>query len=287
MFSETWYQNDSKMLALSGYTTFYVNRNNKRGGGVAIYVSDEKKCEILSEFSEVTDDYEVLTLLCEKQIICVVYRPPTGNTLRFLNFYEEFLDFASKNNFNLICGGDFNLNMMDQDRSVQEFNTRLSSYGFVNLICTATRVTDSSSSALDLLITDITTAVCSAGTIASDLSDHCPVFFVYRSSHVEKDVRSRPQIVQRVTQDRLESFKLDIMNHDWSSVFHKNNVNDAYSVFIQAFVRIYARHFPFTEMKLSKKIRKPWVTQEHMNMIKRKNRLYHSFLRTRSEAKLK
>lgn len=186
MFSETWYQSDSKILNLPGYNTFYVNRANKRGGGVAIYVTDEKKCEILSEFSQVTDDYEVLTLVCQKQIICVIYRPPTGSVLHFLDFLEEFLDFARQNNYNLICGGDFNLNILDPDRFVREFNNTISAYGFVNLISTATRVTQSTSSALDLIITNIETTVYSAGTVASDLSDHCPVFSIYHTSSVKK-----------------------------------------------------------------------------------------------------
>lgn len=287
MFSETWYQNDSKILNLPGYNAFYINRNNKRGGGVAAYVTDRKHCEIVSEFTSVTDDYEVLTVMCKKQAICVIYRPPTGNVLKFFDFFEGLLDYISKNNYYLVCGGDFNLNILDQDWSIREFNTLLSSYGFANLISTATRVTQSTSSALDLLITDIETTVHSAGTVASGLSDHCPVFLIYHSQCVENDARSEPLIVQRVTQDRLLSFNQDVMNHDWSFVLNISNVNDAYTEFMQAFVRIYMRHFPFTVVKPSKKIRKPWVTQEHIKMIKNKNFLYHSFLRTRSETTLK
>lgn len=57
MLTETWYQTDSKMLELPGYEMFYLNRPNKRGGGVAIYTLACKRCHIVPNLSDVTDDY--------------------------------------------------------------------------------------------------------------------------------------------------------------------------------------------------------------------------------------
>lgn len=49
---------------------------------------------------------------------------------------------------------------------------------------------------------------------------------------------------------------------------------------------MYAKHFPFKTVKQSKKIMKPWLTRDHLVMIKNKNKLYHLFLRTRCPPQL-
>lgn len=166
MLSETWYTNSSKMLELDGYNNFFLNRKNSRGGGVAILVAKHKKCEILPEFSKTTVDYEILTLKNKQEIISVLYRPPTGNVARFLEFYEDFLEFICKNNLRLISGGDFNINMLEENNCVRDFSTKLVSSGFINVIKTPTRITCSTSSMLDLIVTNLDTEIYNAGTVA-------------------------------------------------------------------------------------------------------------------------
>lgn len=62
------------------------------------------------------------------------------------------------NSFRLICAGDFNVNVLDDTSSnVRNFASVLNSSGFINVISTPTRITLSTVSALDLLITNIET----------------------------------------------------------------------------------------------------------------------------------
>lgn len=103
----------------------------------------------MSEFSKVTNDYEMLTVLSNIDLICTIYRPPDGNLERFLDFFEELLEYVSRNKLRLICGGDFNLNMLQDNSAVREFTTRIHSFAFVNPIKTPTRITSSSSTLLD------------------------------------------------------------------------------------------------------------------------------------------
>lgn len=109
MLSETWYHNGCDVLKLQGYDSFFLNRCNARGGGVAVYITLRKNCELLSDYSKVTSDYEVLAVRNKNQVICAVYRPPHGNFATFLDFFETLLDYVCVNNCVLICGGDFNV----------------------------------------------------------------------------------------------------------------------------------------------------------------------------------
>lgn len=130
-----------------------------------------------------------------------------------------------------MCSGDFNINILDHNATVHDFNMKIVSCGFVNLIETATRVTCATASALDLIIMNIETSVFSSGTIASDVNDHCPVFVVFRNEHAKRNNVKESITVQRITDASLEAFKHDIMNFDWSYVLQKTDVNDAYDLF--------------------------------------------------------
>lgn len=61
-----------------------MNRIAKRGGGVEILATKGVVSELLSDYSTFTDDYKVLPLTANKNIVLVVYRPPNGNNITFL-----------------------------------------------------------------------------------------------------------------------------------------------------------------------------------------------------------
>lgn len=284
--SETWYHEDCTSVDIDGYSLFVMNRINKRGGGVAIYTNNDNKCERICDYSVTTDDYEILTLRTGNQILSVLYRPPDGSIEKFLDCLEDLFDYANINNLQLACGGDFNMNVLENDMA-HKLNIRLQSSGFNNLITTPTRVTVTTSSALDLLITAIETPVYSAGTIAYDISDHCPVFMICESKVNRINVQCKPFTFQYISDKALETFKEDVRTYDWSEVLASSNVDTAYCKFMEVFTRIYSSYFPMKTSCRSKKIRKPWVTPEHLKLIRNKNRSYFSFLKTRLEQKLK
>lgn len=286
LLTETWYNDGCTTLSLPGYNNFFLNRPQQRGGGVAIYVKEGPRYVLVPDFCKVTEDYEILTLRENTKFITVVYRPPHGNTYNFFSFFENLLDYISVNNLHLVCGGDFNINILESTREAADFQKILSSTGFTNLISTASRVTLNTASALDLIITNVENTVLHAGTLASGISDHCPVFAAFDCIVTDKKRKFEPLVIQHLSQAALQSFGHEISKCDWSHVTRTKDVNEAYCRFVETFLRIYVKHFPFKTCKQSKKIRKPWVTRAHLDMIKNKNKLYHLFLRTRCPSQL-
>lgn len=175
-----------------------------------------------------------------------------------------------------------NINILNDGAMGGRLMMTLQSTGFVNLINTPTRVTQTTSSCLDLLITNADMPVSHCGTITSDISDHCPVYMVYHSKNQSRNSQRKPFLTQHVSAKTLESFKSDIMVYNWSALFEITDPNLAYSSFLAAFVKMYKTHFPFKPVSRNKKTRKPWITAEHVKKINEKNKLYHLFLRTRS-----
>lgn len=65
--SETWLTDEKGVeFHFEGYELFYVNRINKRGGGVSLYVSSDLKCKTIECMTTATEDLmECLTVEIE------------------------------------------------------------------------------------------------------------------------------------------------------------------------------------------------------------------------------
>ena len=92
---ETWFddKDDISDFVLDGYNCYNINRSNKIGGRVVIYIKSDLKIKILQECTKTANNnFECLTVeLCFKKrkniIICCVYRTP-GITIK--DFVTEF-----------------------------------------------------------------------------------------------------------------------------------------------------------------------------------------------------
>ncbi|XP_040074280.2 uncharacterized protein LOC120846540, partial [Ixodes scapularis] len=110
MLTETWYTEETDVLQLPTYHSFYINRKVKRGGGLAI-LTKSVFGEVIGDNSCITQDYEMICIRNNQNIFAVVYRPPNGNIKSFLKFFASFLFFVMEKKCNVICGRDFNIDM--------------------------------------------------------------------------------------------------------------------------------------------------------------------------------
>lgn len=103
MFTETWYTEDSDHYILPGYNHFYMNRIGSRGGGVSIQTTFTA-FEIVSEYSQIPDNYESLCINCGKELFAVIYRPPTGCIAAFFRFIGGLFSYANDTGSRLVLG---------------------------------------------------------------------------------------------------------------------------------------------------------------------------------------
>lgn len=106
--SETWLKSSlpDALISTKYYNLFRKDRNHafKRGGGLCLYVKDGLSSEriILTENRDVNKDLEWLCTKAiigghKKQIILLVYRPPSGNTKNAIDCLRSFLEYLSDN----------------------------------------------------------------------------------------------------------------------------------------------------------------------------------------------
>lgn len=253
MITETWYTSDVDVLKLSSYSSYFMNRTTRRGGGVCLLVKEAMKSELLKDYCCVTADYEVLSLRAGNTVISVLYRPPDGRTGDFFQFLERFLLFINENKYDLVLGGDFNIDMLKDNGPRQQMDILINTNGCLNVIKSPTRVTVHSETLIDLFITNFETDKIKAGTLTCNISDHLPIFMCINTRLYNEANSSESFLVQSITPDSLDAFRRDIYETNWDSIFIADDANIAYDSFLNTVKTIYKRHFPYKSIKTSKK----------------------------------
>lgn len=250
MLTETWYENNDVPFSAVGYNTYNLNRQSGRGGGVAILITEDLKCELMPSFTCSTRDIEIITLQCKQIVFTTVYRPPDGNVTSFLGHLERLFSYINDNKMNIICGGDFNINLLCDSEPVKQFSLLLEEHSMINTISLPTRITTSSSTLIDLFLTNYKSCQTKAGVLTYYISDHLPIFLCVNTTVKHKRATDKINY-QEILPSQLHQFRHNIMNTNWSEVFNAQDANVAYDLFLSKFTDLYSRHFPFKTIGIS------------------------------------
>lgn len=279
ILSETWYRCDADVIRIPGFASFFLNRPVKRGGGVAILIKESYSCDVLTGHCLSNPDIEMLTIRSGRHTFSAVYRPPDGNLATFLESFERETFFLNSERFVSYIAGDFNVDMGAHSPAKQKMTVAFECAGFRNVIWSPTRITNTCSSVLDLIVTNDDKSYFS-GRIAAHISDHLPIFLcIEKHSLVESIIKNRRQPIYERT---LELFKHRIEMVDWDPVYNETSAETAYSTFLALFLSIYHECFPIVDAKPSKNARKPWITPRLSRLIKKKHKLFAAFIKTKS-----
>ena len=115
--------------------------------------------------------------------ICgTVHRPSRDDNLGLSGFFDSIklvLGELNKTKSKCFVMGDLNFNLLDlSDKKTEQFTDIMFNYNFYPLINIPTRITDSSSSAIDHMWTNVSNTSIKSGIIAHCVADHLPVIQV-------------------------------------------------------------------------------------------------------------
>lgn len=164
-------------FTLPGYQSSFSLRDQRLGGGIAVYVKDTW---CTNPFSVSFSSAECLGLEIVSDVsrisILAVYRPPSQNVLVFLDELKSTLtNLNLVDNFILV--GDFNIDTLKPSRSsVCDYLTLLSTYGLECLVQAPTREEflggSLVSSCIDHINVRASDAEIRAAVISQKLADH-------------------------------------------------------------------------------------------------------------------
>lgn len=61
MVTETWYGCDDEVLNVPWHVSYFLNRFDKRHGGIMLLANKTFQCELVHSFTRITTDFEVFT----------------------------------------------------------------------------------------------------------------------------------------------------------------------------------------------------------------------------------
>lgn len=170
-------------------------------------------------------EYEMLFVELETKVtVGVIYRPPTPRMQAFLLKLENILQRFSVSNKKAILCGDFNINIADS--SGTEYLNLIASYGFHNHIVDPNRLTQTSSSTIDHILSNFNTGPIEAGVIPENVADHFPVYIIAANSKPLPD-RPRANNIPRVNFEKTREL---IQEKDFIPTI-VGDVNHAYKQF--------------------------------------------------------
>ena len=112
----------------------------------------------------------------------------------FKNYCKDFLKEKSASSTKIFMVGDLNINSFDYDNNelVKKIFNPIFQSGFLPLIQRATRVSRTTATGIDHIITDaILESTMHSGIIKANISDHFPIFIILENSCSKKKITKK------------------------------------------------------------------------------------------------
>ena len=279
--SETWFSNhsDPSLFTLPNYNLITNNRQDKAGGGVCLYISNQLEFIHRDELKYMNSNIEtifaeIIIPGAKNIIIGTIYRPPRSNQNDFINCIHEILVNPILNNKHCFLMGDFNINLLNihSNGAIQSFFDTLSTESFLPLITKPTRIRDTSATLIDNIFTNVLPHPNSA-IIISDISDHFPIFSCF---HLQRPLPPIHRQTRRFTPDNIASLRSSLRQTDWSRIHNSRDANEAFDIFNDSLTSLLNEKIPLTKIKIKNKKtpKSPWLSTGTLRCINRKNNLY-------------
>ena len=283
--SETWLDstvNDGE-VEITGFNVVRRDRN-RNGGGVALYIRDSIAFNLRPDLA--VDGLEAvwIELLLPRTkgiLVCSIYRPPADNG--FLEKLESSLSKVDPGSEIHILG-DFNIDFSQPHSPLlSKYTEILDFFGLEQLITEPTRITPTSSSLIDHIVTNSRDLVRASGTVVVGFSDHLITF----SSRIFPKVASAPNVkkVRSMKDYSKEGFLSELAKVDWSSVLSSDNADYCVTEFSRLFNSAVDKVAPYREIRVRSK-KNPWINPGILSLIKRRDALFSEFRKNRSDENL-
>lgn len=229
----------NESIMLDGFKIIYRKDRNCFGGGVMIYLSDLLRAIRRPEFETTHNEsiwIEIESHTCS-YFLCCVYRPPNsdGNFWTSLSWSIEKVGEITDN---IIIIGDLNVDLLSIPQT-HVIHDIMSNGNLVNNINEPTRVTNTSSTLIDLVLSTPIVKVHESGVlnVDSSVSDHKAIY-ISLSIDIELN-RAYERNIWVYKDADFEKLNSLIYNCDWDSIINSAPNIDAavaHSVYFNIYV---------------------------------------------------
>lgn len=285
--SESWLNSTvtNAEIEIEGYRLTRLDRLHKAGGGVCVYTKVALKVKRLKEISGISESgfhqlwIQVQLNRLKSFVLCVTYRPDYCPVSCFVNNFMDNYSQALTLGKPLVITGDLNCNLLEPQCSeaiaLLDF---CKSVNLTQLIKEPTRVTETSSTLLDVIITSNTNLVDSSGVLPCHISDH----YLVHATLKLKNPKPPPRFV------RMRSFKYydgqqfaaDLEQIPWDEVASAEDASEMLDRFNNKFIDVLDAHAPVKTIRIKHRCC-PFVDAEIRDLMRNRNILLKRARQTR------
>ena len=205
------------------------------------------------------------------------------------DFLTPYLSTAEKEKKRHFIVGDFNVDLLkiDDEANFSTFFDILTSNLFVPHIIHPTRITSTSKSLIDNIFSNcLNYQDGKSGNFTLKLSDHLAQFLVILISYHQVSKKNIQYTYDRKNFDR-QNFLQDFHNITWPTTDSVTDPNIPFDDMIGKINNLINTHLPRRKMtqKEIRRKQKPWISNEILRKIKKRDRIHGKYLKTNDENK--
>ncbi len=286
--SETYLtaKTDDSELHVDGYTLYRKDRGS-RGGGVALYVSNELPHEICTDINN-SIDIEALWVKVKRPYsksvyVCSLYRPPSADH----EYFEKMLlmlEHVMEDNNEIIVTGDFNYDyVVDETLANNPAHYIELLLNCKQLIQTPTRITPTSSSTIDLIFSSMPECHGQSGTVKCTMSDHYMIYTIVKCNVARSKKPPRTLKVRDFKSFDPLAFNYDLMECNLLyEVDSHDNIDDAWESWSSMVLSIMNKHAPLKIHRLKDR-NNPWITREIVLLMYKRDNIHKKAVRSSNQ----
>jgi len=279
------YLNDTNqpLCKIENYNLVCRNRQDRKGGGIAIYVHNSLSYSIRDDLCiNIEKEFESLFIEIKGKIkstlIGEVYRVPNSNIRLSV---ERFHDIANKlknirEDVILATDQNFDLLKYNENKYTKDLLDGLISAGFLPSITKPTRITYSSATLIDnIYLKGFSCYTYSSSVLNYDISDHLPLLAYIGKAEGELKNTTQQYEYRDWNQNAIASINQQLMEIDWSQL-QNEEVDEAYNTFNTYLNDLIDEYAPTKHKKTHKANlkREPWMTKGLLVSARNKNKLF-------------
>jgi hypothetical protein len=295
--TESWLTSEipSHMFEIPGYFIHRCDRPidlGEGGGGVVLFVKDEIKfSRVYLHNVDKRIEYVggVVHLKGLSFLLCTAYRPPDVpySTLSSL-VHALFIDMSPDVDL-VILLGDLNVNLLDKKRADVRYLERIfNSLGLAQLIKDPTRITENTSSLIDLIVVDkmhsFDVGMVNTSNILQEngrsITDHT---LAYCDVPYKKPINKGKFISYRSFKDFNCSTFINIAsNIPWADILKKENVDEITDTLTSNIAYVFDVCAPMVRKRITRE-KSPWRDHIVEQLTKEKNKCKKSYLNLKTQ----
>ncbi|CAB3995079.1 Hypothetical predicted protein [Paramuricea clavata] len=277
--SELWLNSTvtNAEVEIKGFKLTRLDRLGKTGGGVCVYSKSSIKVKCLKNITGISEfGFHQLWMLIQLRklrsiLLCVTYRVDYCPTSTFHDTFMENYIHALTLGKEIIVVGDLNCDLLKPDSpeamSLLDFCTSVNQ---TQLIKEPTRVTEMSSSLIDIIRKSNVSLVENHGVALSHISDHDLIYasFKLKMSKLPPSYKC----VRSYKNYKPDSFLADLQRIPWYDISIMDDANEMLDHFNERFLHVMETHAPVKTVRIKHRSC-PFISTEIQELMQYRNNL--------------